>query len=521
MKDAQRLGPNPGDAPGVARSIDADPIAQPRTRKSALVWLAWSAFAVLGIGQTLILTAHGYPCPRGDDAVYKSPAAEWAMHGTLRIPAMTGALRQASSGFAHYPPIYQICFAFWYAAWGFSLTSTLLLSHLIHVACATAIGFLTRSILRELWPGDVRMSNLLGAGAASIHLGNLSFFDRPEELGMIFLFAATHLISRHSGKLAVDAGAGLLIAAAGLTAPWCGVMAGLIVVSYQLISVRWTSLIAVQFVLLRIAWTTVVALLPVAVWWVGMEWLHPGIVTDQLLDGNMMYASQGTRVSIMEKIRSYLGAVEFDPPRLLVYVVVGLAPFVWRERSPVRGEVALGGVAFVASIGLLFVRPTAYTYVGAVTMLLVPLFSTTMSRFICGAGERSKIGIFITLACLALAQRDGARYMFAAMTARESDSFAVNRDELTQLIPAGDLVGVSPRHWYAFQGRNPWRELFFVGTRGSDEILNCKWLVSDPGTGIPPFLDTYEVAASKKPIQSAGMTYTYLVWRKKDADANE
>src|SRR5262245_22951341 len=91
-------------------------------------------WALVGAGLAIasaMLVYWEIPAPRGDDAAYKSPAAEWAQHGRMIVPGLTGLLTTADQGFAHYPPLFPLIYGLWYRVWGFGLRSTLACSFVI------------------------------------------------------------------------------------------------------------------------------------------------------------------------------------------------------------------------------------------------------------------------------------------------------------------------------------------------------------------------------------------------------
>ena len=67
--------------------------------------LLYGSVLACGIVLACGLGGFGFPCPSGDDAMYKSPAAELAQHGRLAIPCALGFLPRADVTFACYPPL--------------------------------------------------------------------------------------------------------------------------------------------------------------------------------------------------------------------------------------------------------------------------------------------------------------------------------------------------------------------------------------------------------------------------------
>ena len=88
--------------------------------------------SAVGVVLSCWLGYEGYPVPRGDDDVYKSPAAELATKGRLTIPCQRAFLPHADEIFASYPQGHQLLLSAWYTVFGFSLRSTLAYSFTVH-----------------------------------------------------------------------------------------------------------------------------------------------------------------------------------------------------------------------------------------------------------------------------------------------------------------------------------------------------------------------------------------------------
>ena len=198
------------------------------SRRWALLYglvLACGVILACGLG------SFGLPCPRGDDAMYKSPAAELAQHGRLAIPCAVGFLPKAETVFACYPPVYQLLLAAWYAVFGVSLRASLAYTYTVHLLSVAAI----MEVARRLLPGESppQRAGLAIVGAVGlIHLANLSYFDRQEETALLWIWLELLITSAAQGGLLRAAASGLWVGLAGLTSPWVGLL-GLLLVTLR------------------------------------------------------------------------------------------------------------------------------------------------------------------------------------------------------------------------------------------------------------------------------------------------
>lgn len=480
---------------------------------NSAVLFACLLFCLLAVLQSVVLAAYSLPCPRGDDSVYKSPAVELATHGRLRIPGMTGALNQANEGFAHYPPIYQLVFAGWYSLFGFSLRTTLLCSHLIHALSAAGIAVVSFFILRS----DRTLSSTtvlwFAVGGGLFHLGNLSYFDRPEDLGIVFfcclILVRETVTIRSLWSMLV---CGLFVGLTGLTAPWLGVLAGLYVFFRELLERNGSILTR----LARVAIAGFVSLVMVGGWVWSMEAGHPGIVHDQFIAGNLKYVNAERPATFPNRLRTFSLSILFDTPRAIALISIVLLPFRFPRVALSKLEISLLLISALGLLTLLILRPGAYTYLGATLVLLIPSLVATLAPFVVHQGRVSIPGLITVAACLGISQKDVIQSVSSIVRVPRELTANVCIEEIRDIIPSGDLVGVSPRHWYALQNRNPWRELFFVTTRHESEIINCQWIITYPGLGEPSFLSDYEMISEKASSFGPDETYAYTIWKRRD-----
>ena len=483
--------------------------------------------AVLAIGSVLCV-AIDYPAPRGDDAVYKSPGAEWATHGKFSIPALTGLLRTAKDGFAHYPPLYPLFFGLWYLAWGFSLQSTLACAHLIHIIHTMLVGMVTYRLLSVAVRKSLATQTLLTMAVMGTTFANCAYFDRPEELGLCLVWWGFWRWGMAARPLRwMDfAGWGSALGIAALVAPFTGLLAALTVTLRTLLEGgrlqrdrrldgrTGTALVGKLIMAAAVSMTMVVA------WIVLVERQVPGILRDQLLEGNLAFSAGFRHLTWFERLMEIPKNFAFQPPQLPV-ALVGLfsVPMAWLNRGLRNGPLAIIWCTVVASILLVVVvRPTAYTYFGATLALCAPCFALAMSRFLPESPDWQRLLTWCLVACCVLVSyRDLFQFARSWTHLPTEEQALVAQERLHSWISPGELVAVTSRHWYAFQGRNPWREAFFSTLRSDEEIRRCKWLVLTPESGKPFYLDAFELVAATSVSASRDRTYAYTLWRRKSS----
>jgi hypothetical protein len=489
----------------------------------------WPILAVSAVGLVVscVLTVHGFPCPKGDDAVYKSPAAELVQNGRLAVPCYKGFLVEAEEVFLQYPPLYQLLLAGWYAVFGVSLYSSLAFHFLVHLLNVIALMELARRLLaaRHEVPWGVRHAVLLLVGM--IGLGNLAYFDRPEEVAMLWLWVeilVVHGAFTRSGygRAALS---GLLIGLAALTVPWVGLLGGAI------LAVRAVTTYARQPLGTpaehwaqagtHAALAVVVAVALAGSWCGSMMWLYPEVFEQQFF-GTIRYlgAEQGSG-SLAERLGRFATTVFYNPPQLpatlfvLVVFPMAVARRGWRRVEPVALALLSAGVAGIVGVALL--RPIAYTYLGASQMLLLGCFAPA-AAWLATADDRGKarLGLAIAGLCALVAFKDSGTALVACArqpaTERAEGAYA----RLADSVPPEDLVAVTPRHWHLFQGRNPWRDVYFSSLTTPQEVLRCEWMVLTEEVGKPPFIEAFQKVDEVS--DSGTHSYGYSLWRRRDPE---
>ena len=161
------------------------------------------------------------------------------------------------------------------------------------------------------------------------------------------------------------------------------------------------------------------------------------------------------------------------------------------------------------------VRPAAYTYFGATLIVLLPCLGLALAGSLCSEGQRQRLAWATLLACAAAAYGDTGRLAVLGQWSPESQKPDHVFAQLREAIPPGESVAASSTHWLAFQGRNPWREIFFA-TCDRREVIRCEWLVLPYGVGQPDFIDRFELVAPASSAWPANQNYGYTLWRRRE-----
>lgn len=467
----------------------------------------------------------GFPCPRGDDAVYKSPGAEWAAHGRLIIPALTGLLETADQGFAHYPPLYPLAYGAWYRAVGFSLRSTLAFSHLIHLIQTTlAVVVCWRLLVQQATvTGRVRCGLVLATGL--LGFSNWAYFDRPEELGLVWIWSGLlgHGFLEHGERWDARIAWGAFVGLAALTAPFVGLLGALLLLVGEIQWLCGTSNEGFRVRCLtagiRLLISGGIAATLVCCWLLSVELRHPGMLRDQLFRGNLAFSAGGNPAPYLDRLHAFPSTLFFNASQLPGLAIVMLLPLAWFQgESRSRPAERLWLTAVIGLVVTAVLRPSAYTYVGAAFMLATPCFGLAASRFVANSGILGKVGAAVVLLCVLYACHDLGRFFGEMGHWNSGESPDVALAELQRLVPAGDTVAVTPRHWHVFQGRNPWRDAYLSSLRDDREVRRCDWLVLYPGAGAPPYLDAFELRSQVDTRASRDHTYAYALWQRRAVD---
>ena len=476
-------------------------------------WTPYVLVALIGVTTAVLGVATGFPCPQVDDAIYKSPAAELVQHGRFAIPCGTGYFARAGEVFACYPPIFPLVISAWYRVFDFSLSSSLAFMYAIHLG--TALLLMT---LAERWSGDCDgisrgAQRYLVSVVGLTHISNLAFFDRQEELALLFVLL--QLLFVRQVVLC-----GILLGIAGLTSPWVGILGTLVFVGNQLV-LWWRGEAALRGIGRQLAVGGLAALLTAGSWFAYMEWSHPGIINDQFL-GHMRHLRE-TQIhdGLLGHLKLLVGSLLYDSPHLLAGLsVLVMFPLAVRELGGRRFSALALAVYGACCLGILaasVLRPKAYTYLGVAQMLLLPCLVPAVGRYFSrtatGWNWEACVAAVVLLAATVFSFKDTVRVAVGVMTLPAAEQRDTVEARLAAVIPPGERVAVTARHWHLFQGRNPWREAYFVSIGNPDEIRGCEWLVLRPGIGLPPFIDEFELVEEQASNAHYNRTYAYSVWR--------
>jgi hypothetical protein len=477
---------------------------------------AYLTVLLLGVAQAVWLTWIGVPCVTSDHAVYHSPAAELVEHGRLIIPGFGHLFPRTDVAFACYPPLYQFLVAGWYFLFGFSLRTALAFNFVAHILNALAIMRITDlSLSKTPLTPRVRILSLLAVGV--IQLGYLVHFDRQEETALLFVWAEILFCQGLGWRRAT--GSGLCIALAALICPFVGILAAM-VVGFRAFFQTWRHAAKPADWIrsaMRLAYIGLVAALPVAGWVVYLETRYPGILNDQFFGTLRWIAAHNEPASLANNTRIFFSSFFYCRPQAPIFLAT-LALFPWFYRlsvKPARQPLLLAlYVTTCLTIALLAcIRPEATTYISAVEILFLPCFIPAFARYLIGDAAARRFGLILLTLFVAFASYRGAQW--ASLPWRwgpgESPDEACRR--LHEVIPAGELVNITGRHWYCFQGRNPWREAYFM--QDELELLNAKWLVLAQGIGLPPFIDAYELVEQVPLHVDREQSYAYSIWRRR------
>lgn len=535
-----------------------------------------------GLAMSLIGIVWCVPCPIVDDAFYKSPAAEWVQNGQFAIPAAKGFLPQVDITFACYPPVFQMVLAGWYAIFGFSLRSSLGFVYSIHVLNALLIARVAGNFGLRFFEGErwqvgrrdvsgvaanlelrtrspdvraVRGAWWCATTAGLIQLCNLALFDRLEELAICFLWAGWLLTpheKRHSwlGRILVM---GLCLGAAALTVPWVGFLGATLVVFRETFGLadrvrfdhsngpthsHWQT--GVPYAVRHIVGIAAVSSAMVMIWLHVTETFFPGAIDDQFLGTLRHLRATQLRGTLAEQARRLLDSLLYSPGQLPATALTwcGLIAIVCRGRSAWRAipyeALSIGATSVAGLIVLCFTRPEAYTYLGAIQMLLLPCLGVTLAAFatdvdlenhsqrvanrdIDGDGVRRLVVSGALVVCLVAAIRDSGIVALNHCTLSSRETAGEVASRLRSWIPATDRVAVTARHWHAFQGRNDWREAFFSSRIEAGEVLACEWLVLPKDCGRPDFLGGFELVEQIETEVPSHHTYAYDLYRRRQS----
>ena len=167
----------------------------------------------------------------------------------------------------------------------------------------------------------------------------------------------------------------------------------------------------------------------------------------------------------LERFASFPVTLAYHPPQLAIALAgLVLVPWAWSRRELVHPPAIILWTGAACSLVLVaFVRPGAYTYFGATLFLFNALFALGFSRFVAAPSpDLRRAGWVAVAVCVAISGRSLVAHVWYASRLPDAERPGLAAQSVRAIVPAGDLVAVTPRHWHAFQGRNPWRDAFLA-----------------------------------------------------------
>jgi hypothetical protein len=250
-----------------------------------------------------------------------------------------------------------------------------------------------------------------------------------------------------------------------------------------------------------------------------MESLYPGILNDQFFGTLRWIANHREPLSLENNPRVFFSSLFYCRPQAPVFLAT-LALFPWTYRRSVDKKrqpsmLALYVTSWIAVGILACIRPEATTYVSAVEMLLLPCFIPALSRYLFDERSGGRLGFVFLGFFVAFASYQTVQLAALPWRWNQAERCDAVCKRLHEIIPPGELVNITGRHWYCFQGRNPWHETYFM--QDEPELLNARWMVLAAGIGLPPCIDAYELVEQvPTTITTRDQTYAYSLWRRKD-----
>ncbi len=488
-------------------------LQQPTSSTTNRVLSPYPLILLFGIALFTWLIWLGVPCITSDHAVYHSPAVEFATNGRMAIPCFKSLFPQTEKAFGCYPPLFQFMLSGWYAVFGFSLRTALAFHFVIHLLSTFAIMKLTERFLdgTECTPSK-RWYILLAVGV--IHATNLTNFDRQEETALLFLWI--EMLYVQGTVLWRCLLSGLMIGLAGMISPWVGLL-GASVFGFRTLFQCWQSSGQPRrwwHAAFRIIAAGLMALLPALIWVFYMEYHYPGILNDQFL-GTMRYiaAHRPKPPSILNNLDEFWNSLLITRPQLPVLFVTAALFLGQHRRSITPNLLAIYITSMLGILFLLVTRPESYTYLGAVEMLLLPCFIPAMSRYLLEPATDSRFGYLLLLFLTLFASQKAVQEATLPLRWNPAERHDEVYRRLREVIPPGELVNITGRHWDVFQGRNPWLEAAFL----MDEpiLLEAKWMVIRANIGVPPCIDAFELIEKIPTTVDRDDTYAYSIWRRR------
>lgn len=486
----------------------------PASSSNQLSWVRpYALVLLLGIVLAAWLTWLGIPCITSDHAVYHSPAVEFISNGRMAIPCFKTLFPQTENAFGCYPPLFQFLLSGWYAAFGFSLRSSLAFSFFIHIISSLAIMKLTDRFLAGAdCSACKRVVILLAVGV--IHTMNLSNFDRQEETALLCLWIEMLYVQGPGWWRYMLSG--LMVGLAGMISPWVGLL-GASVLAFRSLFQCWQSASHARDwweAAFRLLVAGLIAVLPALIWVLFMEYHYPGIINDQFFGTLRYLAAHRPHVpTILNNLEQFWNSLLIIRPQLPVLFLT-IALFLGQNRRYISPNLlAIYLTSLLALTFLLITRPEGYTYLGAVEILLLPCFIPAMSRYLLEPEANVRFGYLLLLLLTLFACQKAVQEATLPWRWNPTERHDEVYRRLREVIPPGDLVNITGRHWDCFQGRNPWLEVAFL----MDEpiLLEAKWMVLRVDIGVPRCIDAFELIEEIPTTVHRDDTYAYTLWRRR------
>jgi hypothetical protein len=484
-----------------------------------------------GFGAVLwaVYVALALPPPETDDAWFKSPAAHLAVTGQLASPGITGFFPNVHEVFAAYPPLPGWLLGGLFALFGVTPRTAVAYSMGVHVLSALALTAVAQRTL-EGWemPDWVRWTATVSVGLAWLPGDRL--LDRPEEIGLLFVWADV-LWRGPPHPLGRAAISGVAAGTAALCAPFSGLLGGLSLALRALAASRvshpgsWSGTIAAATLPIATGAATSIAIF---LCWVGwLEVVHPGEFQAQFLGA--MHAAE-EMMPYPADFQTFRTAVAQSLMTQATLVPAFLFAAAWFPIAIQRLRPVAGGEAYAARacavaiyvsamVGLLLGigrRPWAYTYFWASAEVFFACLPLVLAAVLTDK-DNPMLGRVVSVVILVIAWCGPAQtlgwYVLEAPEARQDGATA----ELHRLIPPGECVQTTTRHWMAFEGRNPWRDAIFLSKRNVSALDDCDWLVTRAGGGasLPPYIDEFELLAEQPARAPDSHTFAWSVYRRR------
>jgi hypothetical protein len=257
----------------------------------------------------------------------------------------------------------------------------------------------------------------------------------------------------------------------------------------------------------------VVSMIPLGSWIVWLESQYPGLTLTQFREhiGRVPHIACWQNPDVWMKSWTYA-------PYQIPFVVLGV--FMGLKTSGVPSTPEGRSIFALASIGTLAIvlsgcwRADSYVYLWSGLFLIVPALVAGMARLLERTpivAERRFLMVMMGLTA-AVALRDPVTLCIHVGQFPWQDRHAAVFARLHEIIPPKDRVGVTPRFWHAFQGRNPIRQTAILPWISDSERQSWDWIVLPERHGTPEYrqklLDGFQLFESR-PMSFAPFAPTF------------